>query len=228
MAGVVRNSRIISIKFQLLILLMTVIFGQSMAQEADSRKGFKHVLGVKVGQNYSWINLEPSVDQNALTGPVIGISYLYMPQYFGGILIEAQYIQYGWEEIFLDNTSSYSRELSYLELPILTNLVLGRKKTHLKVQVGIKFDILLNDKENSNLPEEQLQYYNGLEIDDPVELGLAFGASISRIFPFGEIQLDTRYNAGLSNLFDPTEDISLLYSQNQALTFSAYYWFKVK
>jgi len=216
------------VKFQLLILFMIVLIGQSMAQESDSRKGFNHVLGVKVGQNYSWVNLEPSVNQTALTGPVIGISYLYMSQYFGGILIEAQYIQYGWEEVFIDNANSYSRELSYLELPILANLVIGRKKTHLKFQAGFKIDYLLDDKENSNLSEDQIQYYNGLEIDDAFELGLAFGTSISRVFSFGELQIDGRYNAGLSNLFDPTEDLSLLYSQNQALTFSVSYWFKVK
>jgi len=206
-------------------LLFLTLF--SVAQD-DTRKEAKHFLAVKAGRNYSWLNLDPTVNQSMLTGPVIGISYAYMSQYFGGILIEAQYIQYGWEEVFLDSANSYSRELSYLEFPILTNIVIGKKKTHLKFQAGAKIAVLLNDIENSDVAEELTQYYNGLEIDDRFELGIAFGTSLSQVFSFGELQLDARYNATFSNLFKPSDDLSLLYSQNQGLTFSLYYWFKVR
>jgi hypothetical protein len=228
MAGIVRNSRIILVSLLLTTLLMILFTNLSIAQDEDSRKGPKHFLGAKAGRNFSWLNLEPTVNQNLVMGPVIGISYTYMPQHFGGLMIEAQYIQYGWEEVFTDSTNTYSRQLNYLELPILSNIVLGKKKTHFKLQAGIKIAMLLNDKETSDLAEEEVQYYNGLEVDDPFELGLAFGASISRVFPIGELQIDGRFNAGLSNLFEPADDLSLLYSQNQSLTLSIYYWFKVK
>jgi hypothetical protein len=152
-----------------------------------------------------------------------------MPQYFGGILIEVQYIKYGWEEVFLDTLNSYSRELSYLEFPVLTNFVVGKKNTHLKFQAGVKLAVLLDDIENSEMEESALQYYNGLAINDPFELGMAFGISLSQILPIGEFQIDARYNLTLSNLFDPADELrTLLYSQNQGLTLSIYYWIKVK
>ena len=228
MVGTVRNRRITQGFGFLVFLLFYASVSICYSQEVDSRKGPKHFIGVKAGQNFSWLDLEPTVQQNMVQGAVIGLSYTYMSQYFGGLLIEGQYIQYGWEEIFADPANSYSRKMNYLELPVLTTFVLGKRKTHFKMLAGVKIAMLLNELENSNLPEGLEQIYNGVEIKDRFELGLAFGGGISRDFPFGQLQLDTRFNVGLSNLFEATDDLSLLYSQNQALTVSLYYWFNIK
>lgn len=229
MAGISRNGGMIEHKQILVTMFFLICTISSYGQFEDTRKEGKHYIGIKAGQNYSWIKLDPRVRQNGILGPAFGISYNYMPQYFGGIIIEAQYIKYGWEETFLDTLNSYSRELSYLEFPVLTNFVIGKKNTHLKFQAGVKLAILLDDIENSDMEETALQYYNGLAVDDPFELGMAFGIALSQIFPIGEFQLDARFNMALSNLFDPADELrTLLYAQNQGLTISIYYWLKIK
>ena len=218
-----KGSRFILINIILLISVVT-----SQAQLEDSRKEGKHFIGIKAGQNYSWIRLDPRVQQNGLIGSVFGISYQYKPQFYGGIILEAQYIEFGWEEVFPDSTNSYSRKLSYLEFPVLSNFIIGKKKTHFKLLAGVKLDILLDDVENSDVKESAVQYYNGLRIEDTFELGLAFGASLSQSFSFGEIQFDVRFNTALSNLFTASDDLTLLYSQNQGIAGTLSYWFKIK
>ena len=231
MAGTVRIRSMKSVRYILIPIIILICFISSMAQidSLDTRKEAKHYIGIKAGQNYSWIKLDPRVRQNGLLGPVLGISYSYFPQHFASIVMEAQYIKYGWEEVFLDSANSYSRELTYLEFPVLTNFVIGKKNTHLKFQAGIKLAVLLNDLENSDLQDSYIQYYNGLAIEDTFELGLAMGISLSHILPLGELQLDLRYNSSLSNLFPPADDLrKLLYSQNQGISLSLYYWFKIR
>jgi hypothetical protein len=87
---------------------------------------------------------------------------------------------------------------------------------------------LLNELEETNIPEDEGEVYYGKEIDDNFELGIAVGGSISHVFSFGELQLDARFNITLSNLFDATPDLSLQNSRNQAISLSAYYWFDAK
>ena len=231
MVRTVGNSRLKS----LLIVVMMLAMFESFAQEEDSisfedsRKQYKHYLGAKAGRNFSWVNFDPRVNQSISHGPVFGISYAYMSQHWGGIMVEAQYIKYGWKESFPDSIMvSYSRELSYLEIPAMSNFVIGKKNTHLKFQLGVKLGILLDQVENSDLINDEARIYYGQEIEDRFELGLAFGTSLSYVFNFGELQADFRFNASLSNLFPPTDDLSLIYSQNQSFTVSVYYWFKVR
>lgn len=223
-----------SIKYLSILIIVVLTLGQGFAQDdveiihSDTRKGIHHMLGVKGGMNISWLNLDPRVNQKITVAPLFGLSYIYFPQHFGGLMLEAQYIKYGWTEDFLDSLSSYSREISYLEFPVLTNFVIGKKNTHLKFQLGVKVDVLLNEKENMDVPENRQRLYYGQKIEDLFELGLAFGTSLSRKFTFGEFQIDLRFNHSLSNLFESTEDLSLIYSQNQAISFAVYYWWSFK
>jgi len=213
-------------------VLLLCVFQNASAQleRMDSRKEFQHFLGVKGGVNFSWLRLEPNpgivLEMNV--EPMVGISYLFMSQYFAGILVEAEFIRYGWSESFLDPQNSYSRKLTYLEIPVLSNFVLGRKKTHLKIQMGVRIAFLLNDIETINVDPLIERFYYGLEVEDRIELGLALGGGISHKFGFGELQIDARYNASFSNLWEASDDLSRIYSQNQGMTLSFYYWFKVR
>jgi len=198
------------------------------SQEIDLRKNVKHQFAVKGGINSSSVNFKPGVPQNPTYGIVLGGSYSYMAEPAAGVLIELLYVQSGWDELSLTPELYYRRSLNYLELPILSNFVIGRKEYHLKFQLGPKISYLLNDEESTSIPEDQWRYYYGKEIEDRLELGLAVGGSFSRIFSFGEIQIDGRYNTNFSNLWRATEDFVLINSQVKGFSLTLYYWFDAK
>ncbi len=200
----------------------------SNAQQDDLRKDVKHQFGIKGGINYSSVLFKPGVSQELKPGIILGVTYNFMAQPAAGVLIEFLYAQYGWIETFHDPELYYNRSMNYLEMPLLSNFVFGKRKTHVKFQLGPRFSYLLNEEENTNIPEDEERIYYGKEIDDKFEIGLAFGGSFSHLFSFGELQLDARFNATLSNLFDATADFELQNSKNQAIALSVYYWFDAK
>lgn len=200
----------------------------SSAQQVDLRKEVKHQFGIKGGLNYSSVVFKPGVSQELKPGLILGVTYNFMAQYSAGVLIELLYAQYGWIETFNDSSIYYNRNINYLELPFLSNFVFGKGKTHVKFQLGPRLSYLLNEEENTNIPEDEGRLYYGKNIDDKFEIGLAFGGSVSHLFFFGELQLDARFNATLSNLFDANSDFSLQNSKNQSIALSIYYWFDAK
>jgi len=211
------------------LLLSILIFNSLVAsgQVVDSRTLVLHQFGVKGGINYSSVVFNPSVSQELKPGLLLGVVYNYHAQPAAGIQIEFLYAQYGWVETFSDQSIYYNRSLNYLEMPFLSNIILGKKKTHGKLLLGPRIAYLLNDVEDTNVQGDGRLYY-GIEIPDKFEIGLAIGAAVSHLFSFGELQLDARFNATLSNLFDPTRDLELINSKNQSIAVSIYYWFDAK
>lgn len=211
---------------RLILSLCLIISLNSFAQE-DSRALIGHQFGVKGGLNYSSMGFKPGVSQELKPGIYLGGVYNYQAQKAAGVQIEFMYIQYGWVETFSDQSMYYNRDINYLEMPILSNFVLGKRKTHGKFQLGPKLSYVLSDQENTNITDAGRVYY-GWEIKDKMEVGVAIGASISRAFTFGELQLDTRFNISLSNVFDPTDDFELEGAKNRSLSVGLTYWFDAK
>lgn len=210
------------------LILAVAVSSPVCAQDTDLRKEVKHQFAIKGGQNSSWINFKPTVPQNPTKGIILGVSYSYMAQGPAGILLELLYTQSGWDETSETPDLYYSRSLTYLELPVLSNFVIGKKRNHLKLQLGPKIAYLLNESERTNVDTAQARYYYGREVEDTIELGLAFGASVSHLFSFGEMQVDIRFNSSLSNLWRATDDFELKNSQTQGLALTLYYWFDAK
>ncbi len=210
------------------VILAITLSSAVFAQDTDLRKEVKHQFAVKGGQNSSWINFVPAVPQNSTKGFIFGVSYSYMAKGPAGILLELLYTQSGWDETSETPDLFYSRSLNYLELPVLSNFVIGKKRTHLKLQLGPKIAYLLNENERTNVDSTIARYYYGLEVEDKIELGLAFGTSVSHLFSFGEMQVDIRFNTSLSNLWRATDDFELKNAQTQGLALTLYYWFDAK
>jgi hypothetical protein len=210
------------------LILAVAVSSPVCAQDTDLRKEVIHQFAIKGGQNSSWINFKPTVPQNPTKGIILGVSYSYMAQGPAGILLELLYTQSGWAETSETPDLYYSRSLTYLELPVLSNFVIGKKRNHFKLQLGPKIAYLLNESERTNVDTAQARYYYGREVEDTIELGLAFGASVSHLFSFGEMQVDIRFNSSLSNLWRATDDFELKNSQTQGLALTLYYWFDAK
>lgn len=169
--------------------------------------------------------MDPSINQDVQQNQVFGIGYTFMVHQHAGITIELHRKGYGWDEVFtLDSLSSYTRELQYLEMPILSTFVIGKKNLHLKFHVGPKIAYLLKDVESGELADSGDRYYYGREVEDRFELGIGGGASLSYELPLGEIEVNGLFTTSFSNLWQSNEDFSQLYSQNQGFALTIAYW----
>ena len=106
------------------------------AQLQEQRHNF--ALGVNGGVNLSKVSFSPTIKQGYLIGPTFGVTARYISEkYFAmicGAQVELNISQRGWEALFetadgqKDLSRSYSREMTYLEIPFLAHLAFGTMK----------------------------------------------------------------------------------------------------
>lgn len=107
-----------------------------MAQIGELRHNFS--IGVNGGVNLNKVTFEPKIKQNMPMGITAGLTGRYISEkYFAmicGVQVELNISQRGWEALFetadgqKDLSRSYSREMTYLEIPFLAHLAFGKDR----------------------------------------------------------------------------------------------------
>lgn len=87
-------------------------------------------LGVRGGYGLYGINFEPpslNGNQEKLYEPNFGFLAIFNDKNNAGIQLEVNYAVKGWKEIDKDiDSMQYKREITYLEIPVMTHFELGR------------------------------------------------------------------------------------------------------
>ena len=172
-------------------------------------------FGIKLGGNLSMVSFDPMVEQDLNYGFVGGLVFKHISQKSLGIQVELNYLQAGWSEN-LESPNSYSRRLNYIQLPAMTHIIFGKRKTRFLINLGSYFSYLVSDKETIDIiAEEEEQIYYGQDIEHQVDFGLCFGLGLSRNTSIGLIQIEGRVNFGLSSFFDYSAATPFDKSSNQ-------------
>ena len=172
-------------------------------------------FGIKLGGNLSMVSFDPGVEQDLSFGFVGGLVFKHISQKSLGIQVELNYLQAGWSEN-LESPNIYSRRLNYIQLPTMTHINFGKRKTRFLINLGPYFSYLVSDLETIDLmDDEEEQIYYGQDIENQVDFGLCFGLGISRNTSIGLIQIETRVNYGMSSFFDYSADTPFDKSSNQ-------------
>lgn len=182
-------------------------------------------IGTRHGVNLSQIIFEPPVKQNVYTGYNGGLVIKYVSETHAGIQAEFSYSERGWSEN-LDSTRNYTRRLTYLESPIMSHFIIGKKKSKVIINVGPNLSYFQGDKENFSLLEtgDTLSYYQR-PIDRKFELGLVGGIGFLQETGIGDFQLEGRFHYGLQNIFFVNNQSIIDKSQNQFYSISLTYFF---
>jgi hypothetical protein len=183
--------------------------------------GAELVVGVKGGVTISSIAFEPIMDnQNHLMGMIAGGLFRYSGEKYLAIQIEANYFQCGWQE-----NNLYSRQLSYVQIPVLTHIFFGRKNFRAFVNLGPNVAVLVGDKISGDS-------ISGKGAVEPVkrrfDYGILAGAGIELHTKSGIYQIEGRYNFGLGDVFinNPSDTFRRSAHRNIVVTFG--YLFDVK
>lgn len=180
-------------------------------------------FGIKVGGNLSNVSFDPLVEQDLNFGFVGGLVFKHISQKSLGIQVELNYFQAGWSEN-LESPNNYSRRLNYIQLPAMTHIIFGKRKTRFLINLGSYLSYLVSDLETIDLiAGEEEQVYYGQDIENKVDFGFCFGLGLSRNTSIGLFQIESRINYGLSSFFDYTADTPFDKSSNQTVELTLSY-----
>ncbi|MBP5687610.1 MAG: PorT family protein [Muribaculaceae bacterium] len=172
-------------------------------------------VGAKGGMSLSRVNFQPSVPQKMIGGMVIGASVRYIEENHFGLIGEVNLEQRGWKEDFKPLEGySFSRQFTYIQVPLLTHIFFGSDKARFFFNAGPEIGIMIGEKTSSNFDyenaasiEELANSYRQLEqYVEPVhrrfDYGISAGLGIEvNIAPKHAINLEGRFYYGLNDVF---------------------------
>ena len=180
-----------------------------------------------------------SVRQDNLIQGVGGLSIRFISEKHFGIQGELNYSQRGWDgRIDMSNDDSdnlefhYSRQLNYLELPVLTHIYFDMGRHFRAVfNLGPQIGFLMSEKTletnmNKNDLPSDLNFHEQ-KVQRSFDWGLCFGGGVELRTGSGNFVLDGRYYYGLSDIFNNTRADVFASSSNQIISVKLTYFYKL-
>jgi Outer membrane protein beta-barrel domain len=208
-------------KHSILIFLILVSGFEIYAQ--DRLINPEVYLGANFGLTESRIMFNPSVGQGMLMGYNGGLVFRYIAEKNAGVQLELNYSQRGWTE----SSGLYAKQLNYLELPFMTHIYMG-KKNRFFINIGPKISYLLSEKELLTLTSGSTAVEQISNLQNRFDYGLCGG--IGLLFSLGKnvIQLDSRVNYSLNDIYSNKKSDYFSNSNNFNISVNLAWMLKVK
>lgn len=172
------------------ILSSSTVFCQSHLEKPEI------YIGATFGATESMVMFKPTIAQNFLQGYNGGLVFRYVADKNVGFQVELNLSQRGWAE----KTGLYTRQLNYIELPFLTHFYFGNKSRFF-FNVGPKISYLISEKDLLNNTTASTEVQHITKIENPFDYGVSAGFGYLINVKGNIIQLDTRANYSLSDVF---------------------------
>ena len=187
------------IKIKSVLIAASLIMGLALpatAQIGEPRQNFS--VGFNGGVNLNSASFTPKIKQNSLMGITGGLTARYISEkYFAmicGAQVELNISQRGWDELFEimdangqtveDPTRSYTRKMTYIDIPFLAHLAFGKERgLQFFVNAGPQIGLLIGESESmenidmNKLTDTQKAVY-GDKIQNKFDYGIAGGGGI--------------------------------------------------
>ena len=222
--------------FRNLIGLCVMLF-LSISPLHAQKETFKNelYLGVGAGPLFSKVDFVPGVPETYKQGILGGISAKYISENHLGLIVELNYVQRGWEQVFESSPDfSYSRTLNYMDIPFLCHVYFGGK-TRFLFNIGPQLSFLIGhnekmsqalsddvDKRRAENPEVGIgmQYGDAYELKS-VDYGLVGGIGMEFKTPVGDFDLEGRYYFGLGDIFTNRRSEEAFFSRSASRVIEA-------
>ncbi len=185
-------------------------------------------LGARTGYSVSSVEFTPTQKEKSLfdDGLEIGLSFKHFDQQYVGFQSEISIVRRGFRKPFED-TLTYKRINSYIELPIFMQVRLENRGLFMHLNAGCYGAFLLNSVEGDNRTGGYIMqnYEFNILRDKRFDYGLIGTVGVGYETPLGVFQIDFRYIWGLGDLYDHEYEGTPGRSPSriQNLSFS-YYW----
>jgi hypothetical protein len=180
-------------------------------------------IGANFGVTESMVLFNPAITQGFLMGYNGGIVFRYIAEKNVGMQAELNFSQRGWKEA----SGLYSRQLNYIELPFMTHIYIGHRN-RVFFNLGPKISYLISERVLVNGTVSSTDVQHITSVQHPFDYGLCTGLGILFNIKGKVLQLDTRANFGLSDVFANTKRDYFATSNNTDLSVNLAWLFQVK
>ncbi|GAA6255962.1 porin family protein [Bacteroides sp. f07] len=237
--------------FLIATLLLTGFTLPAIAQIGEARNNLS--VGINGGVNLNSTSFTPTVKQNSLMGITGGLTARYISEkYFAmicGAQVELNISQRGWDQLFetvsldangyevtsKDPTKTYTRKMTYIDIPFLAHLAFGRDRgLQFFVHAGPQIGFLISESEtiegidmNSLLDTQKALY--GVKIQNKFDYGIAGGGGVElRTKKAGSFIVEGRYYFALSDFYSTTKKDYFARAAHGTITIKLTYLFDLK
>jgi len=174
----------------LFVFISSALFSQARLDQPEI------YIGTSFGATGSMVMFDPTVSQSYLLGYNGGLVFRYISEKHVGMQAELNYSQRGWSE----SDSNYERQLNYVELPFMTHIYFGNK-TRFFFNIGPKVSYLISENVLVDNTVNSTQTQHITAVENPFDYGLCTGLGLMFKIKKNVLQLDTRANFSLSDIF---------------------------
>lgn len=222
------------------LLILLVMAFAVLAANADTHYKSQIFIGGRAGVSMGMMSFSPSVKQSWNMGSNRAVTVRYTEEKLFGVVAELGWVTRGWKENYEEAPLNYSRSITYINLPVMTQIRFGSRRFKTFINLGPQFAFMLGSSINSdfdymnpgsvadfpsNRQTEQLK----LDIKNKFDYGIC--ASIGFEFfvqPRHSVMLEGRYYYGLGNIFPSRKADHFSASRNMSLEITLGYSFRLK
>lgn len=198
-------------------------------------------IGAKAGMTMSKMAFTPGIDQAMVNGITGGITFRYTEERFFGLIGEIDITQCGWKETFDETEFNYHRQLTYVQIPLLTHIYFGSDKFKGFVNLGPSFSYMIGESISSNFDYANPSSVEGFPIDNrhvnqmsmdiknKFDYGILAGLGVELILKKKHsIVIEGRYYYGLGSIFPSDKKDEFSASRNNVISVTLGYSFRIK
>ena len=167
----------------------------------------EHYIGVHGGVSASTVNFSPAVNnmtpitQAVVLGGNGGLVYRYAGHKYCALQVELNYLHRGWAERN-DTIGRYSRQLHYLEIPLLMHLNFGSRNCRWFLNAGPKIGYCLKDGGNRGTEVNGTGQSEYEPVSKRVDWGIAAGTGLYFLTRnAGIYQIEVRFDYSFGGIF---------------------------
>lgn len=196
------------------LLLVLVLFSPVAVKAQVGEPRSDLAWGVNGGYMMNQVSFNPTIKQTFKGGETFGLTLRYTcEKYFTAICAvqaELNYANLGWKENIEDSEDTYSRDVRYIQLPLLTRMGWGRERRggQFFFVLGPQFGYMISETEHRSTPwvgrprPNNVTAQYDLKVQHKFEYGLTGGIGVEISTRLGHFLLEGRYYYGLSDMFD--------------------------
>ena len=224
-------------RFAALTLTALAAFLPALAQRMYSPD---FAIGVRAGATLSNMSWQPSVRQKFTPGATLGITARYTEEKLFGLMADLMITQRGWAEKFEDTPQfAYRRNLTYIQLPIMTHIYFGSHKFRGFVNLGPSVGYMISDKITADFNYNDISSIAGFPADRRTEqlslpaynkfdYGITGGIGMElRLKRKHSFMIEGRYYFGIGNVFSAKRGETFGASRTNSIEITAAYMFRL-
>lgn len=200
-------------------------------------KAPEYAIGIHGGVSFSSVLFSPTVaNMTPITNACVlggngGLVFRYAGHKYCSLQVELNYVHRGWAERNATTGDTYSRNLHYIELPLMMHLNFGSQQWRWFFNLGPQIGYCLKDEGNKGVLVNGDGQYEYSPIDHPFDWGLIAGTGVyCQTKQAGTYQLEIRFDYSFGGIYGTglIDHFSMASPMDLSINF-AYMWnFKKK